>query len=163
MPDSEKFIATIKENEGLIFKITTLYVETKADSQDLYQEIVYQLWKSFDNFSGRSQISTWIYRVALNTALVYLKKKKQNQMQKEIDPFLLERLNSPDPQLEDRIKLLYQNIKQLNEIERGIILLYLEGKTYKEIATITGFSTTNVGTRLGRIKHKLKSMVVTNN
>jgi len=159
MPKQQEFITLIKENEGVIFKVTLVYTFNEEDQKDLYQEIVYQLWKSFDSFRGDAKISTWMYRIALNTAITNLKKEKRSGKKVPIDDDLLSRIDHIDTLMDERIKVLYIHIKKLNTIEKGIVLLYLEGKSYDEISTITGFSTTNVGTRLNRIKQKLKSQI----
>jgi RNA polymerase sigma factor (sigma-70 family) len=162
MDIKEHFTKVIKANEGLIYKITTLYTDEKQDRKDLYQEIVCQLWKSFGSFNEKSKLSTWMYRVALNTAIFYLKKTK-----KRVDtiPFELEmdRLTDESDKVEeDRIKLLYEQIQQLNLLDKGIILLFLEGKSHEEIAEIVGISISNVGTKISRIKEKLKSQIKKN-
>lgn len=159
MQKQQNFIKLIKENEGIIYKITLVYAFNEEDQKDLYQEIVYQLWKSFDSFRGGSKISTWMYRIALNTSITRLKKEKRNGDRVSFDSELLEKIDQIDTIMEDRIKLLYSHIKQLNTVEKGVILLYLEGKNYDEIAAITGFTSSNVGTRLNRIKKKLKSQI----
>ncbi len=162
MPKEEEFTQVIKENEGLIFKITSIYTENKDSQQDLYQEVVYQLWKSFKSFRKESKISTWIYRVAMNTAITARKKASRR-----VDHFSLDYLERKedevaDPLFEERLKNLYSHIKKLDKLEKGIILLFLEGLSYDEIAEITGLSSSNVGTRLSRIKKKLKSQMVKN-
>ena len=159
MQKQQNFIKLIKDNEGIIYKITLLYAFNEEDQKDLYQEIVYQLWKSFDSFRGGSKISTWMYRIALNTSITRLKKEKRKGERVSLDSYLLERIDQIDTIMEDRIKLLYSHIKQLNTVEKGVVLLYLEGRNYDEIATITGFTPSNVGTRLNRIKQKLKSQI----
>ena len=159
MQKQQNFIKLIKENEGIIYKITLVYAFNEEDQKDLYQEIVYQLWKSFDSFRGGSKISTWMYRIALNTSITRLKKEKRKGERVSLDSYLLERIDQIDTIMEDRIKLLYSHIKQLNTVEKGVVLLYLEGKNYDEIAAITGFTPSNVGTRLNRIKQKLKSQI----
>ncbi len=159
MRKQKEFIQIIKENEGIIFKIALVYAFNSEDQKDLYQEIVYQLWKSFESFRNESKISTWMYRIALNTSISHLKKEKRKGSGVPIDTVILNKTDHNDGILEERVKLLYSHIKELNTIEKGIILLYLEGKSYDEMATITGFSATNVGTRLGRIKQKLKSQI----
>lgn len=159
MQKQQNFIKLIKENEGIIYKITLVYAFNEDDQKDLYQEIVYQLWKSFDSFRGGSKISTWMYRIALNTSITRLKKEKRNGDRVSFDSELLEKIDQIDTIMEDRIKLLYSHIKQLNTVEKGLILLYLEGNNYDEIAAITGFTSSNVGTRLNRIKKKLKSQI----
>ncbi len=159
MQDKTAFVSIVKENEGLIYKITRVYTDTQEDQKDLYQEIVYQLWKSFDSFKGNSKISTWIYRIALNTAIGYLNKSKKKVSQVSLDFELLNPVDETDNVTEERLAILYNMIKQLNVIEKGLILLLLEGKSYDEIAVITGFSSSNVGTRLSRIKQKLKENI----
>ena len=164
MPNQEQFVQFINENEGILFKVSTLYTNSDADVQDLRQEMIYQLWRSFDSFKGNSKRSTWMYRVALNTAMVYLKKKKRVVTSGiEIDERLLQRIDVTNNKEEEQIKKLYDTIKKLSDIERGIIMLYLEGKSHEEIAEIIGFTTTNVGTRIGRIKKKLKKLITNTN
>ena len=159
MHNKEEFVEIIKENEGLIYKITKVYASTKEDAQDLYQEIIYQLWKSFGSFRNESKMSTWIYRVALNTSIAHLNKDKRKGNQIPIDDNLLNRSDTNENLKKERIEDLYAQIKKLNTVEKGIILLYLEGKNYDEISVITGFSSTNVGTRLGRIRQKIMSQI----
>jgi RNA polymerase sigma-70 factor (ECF subfamily) len=156
----KEFIQLIREHEGIIYKISRVYFELEEDQQDLYQEIVYQLWKSFDSFRGGSKWSTWMYRVALNTAISFLKKNKSKARKvgsEHLEHFKLEPF---DPVLEERVEWLYKSIQQLTVVEKGIILLYLEGKSHEEIAGITGFTQSNVGTRISRIKEKLRSQIV---
>ncbi len=160
MHKEEKFIQLIKENEGIIYKITRIYSNNEADQKDLYQEIVFQLWKSFDDFRGESKVSTWMYRIALNTALFHLKQSKKNGQRVGLEKIILTQENY-DPILEERLAIMYQHIKALNDLEKGIILLFLEGKKHEEIAEITGITATNVGTRIGRIKQKLKETIKT--
>ncbi len=162
MQDKKAFVAIIKENEGIIYKITRVYTDTGEDQKDLYQDVVYQLWKAFDSFKGHSKISTWIYRITLNTAIAYLNKSKRRVKQVRLNFELLNPIDKKDTLTEERLTALYAMIKQLNVIEKGIIVLFLEGKSYQEIATITGFSSSNVGTRLSRIKTKLKKTLKTN-
>jgi RNA polymerase sigma-70 factor (ECF subfamily) len=159
MQRKEEFIKIIKENAGLIYKVTKVYTNSREDEQDLYQEIVYQLWKSFGSFRGESKISTWMYRIALNTAIAHLSKEKKKGSQIQIDEWLLNKPDLNDTLKEEQVEILYRQIKKLDTIEKGIILLYLDGRPYEEIAGITGFSTSNVGTRLGRIKQKLITQI----
>ncbi len=160
MSKESEFTRIIKENEGVIFKITTIYTNDQEDQNDLYQEIVYQLWKSYDNFRGDSKISTWMYRVALNTAITRLKKEKRRGKRIEIDKVIIRQTEYYDTEFEERLKIVYAHIQGLNELEKGLMLLLLEGKKYEEIADITGLSPSNVGTRISRIKQKLKSQIV---
>ena len=156
MDKESRFVQIIKDNEGVIFKITTFYTDNKVDQQDLYQDIVYQLWKSFDSFRGDSKVSTWMYRIALNTALTRLRRGKRQGYPVSIDKAILEYTDNHDPEFEERLKMLYEQVGQLNVLEKGIMLLLLEGKKYGEIAKITGLTPSNVGTRVSRIKEKLR-------
>ena len=157
MGKEESFTRIIKDNEGVIFKITTIYTDNGQDQKDLYQEIVYQLWKSFDSFRNESKISTWMYRIALNTAIGQLKKSKKHSNKTGIDQVVLQQTENYDTEFENRLKMVYEQIHQLNILDKGLILLLLEGKKYEEISEITGLSESNVGTRISRIKQKLKS------
>ena len=160
MGKEESFTRIIKENEGVIFKITTIYTDNGQDQKDLYQEIVYQLWKSFDSFRNESKISTWMYRIALNTAIGQLKKSKKHSNTTSIDQIVIRQTENYDTEFENRLKMIYEHIHQLNILDKGLILLLLEGKKYEEIAEITGLSETNVSTRISRIKQKLKSRIL---
>jgi RNA polymerase sigma-70 factor (ECF subfamily) len=156
---NEDFLKEIKANEGIIFKIVRIYSGQYAEQQDLYQEIVYQLWKSFNSFQGKSKISTWIYKVALNTSLVHISFKKKHLKTISIQDVKFQIEANNDTQLDEKLNEMYRHIRQLNEIDRAIIFLFLEGKNYEEIAEITGFTSTNVGTRLNRIKLKIKNKI----
>lgn len=159
MDKKSAFIEMIQENEGIIYKISKIYFDEEEDQRDLYQEIVFQLWKSFDSFKSQSKISTWMYRVALNTAISQLKKDKKKMIRVSTDQLDFIKMEAFDPLMEERISILYKHISNLNIVEKGIILLFLEGKSYDEIAQITGFTKTNIGSRLSRIKEKLRSKI----
>lgn len=159
MQHQERFIRLIKEHEGVIFKITSIYARNAMDQKDLYQEIVAQLWTAYDKYRGEAKVSTWIYRIALNTAITMLRKDKKAAKSKEID-WVLQYTNGHDPVQEERLRQLYQQIEQLNDLEKGIILLFLEDRSYEEIGTITGLTVTNVATRLSRIRKKLRTQML---
>jgi len=159
MQSREAFITIIQENQALVYKVAKLYTNNREDEEDLYQEIVYQLWRSFPAFRNESKISTWMYRIALNTAIAHLNKAKKKGNHVPIDEALLNKNDSSDLLIEEQTSILYAHIKQLDTIEKGIILLYLDGKSYEEIASITGFTSTNIGTRLSRIKQKIKTQI----
>ena len=159
MGKEEEFSQMIRDHEGIIFKITTLYTHNRQDQNDLYQDIVYQLWKSFDSFRQESKRSTWMYRVAMNTAITHIKKENRSGKSVSIDKVVLDEIETDNQALEERIRIMYNHINQLDVLEKGLILLLLEGKKYDEIAEITGLSSTNVGTRISRIKNKLKSIM----
>ncbi len=159
MSNTAEFTQLISENEGAIFKITSVYTDDRDSQKDLYQEIVLQLWKSFDAFKGASKRGTWLYRVALNTAISYLRKSKKHKVLVPMDQVVQHLTEVQDSDFEDRLKTLYAQIRELDSLEKGIILLYLEDKSYEEIAVITGLTVTNVATRLSRIKNKLKKQI----
>jgi RNA polymerase sigma factor (sigma-70 family) len=157
--NKETFIAAIKNNEGLIYKIAALYTNAIEDRNDLVQEIIYQLWKSYDSFRDQSSISTWMYRVAMNVAIYHLKIAKRKVSTVPIDTHFSAAQESDDNQFEERIQTLRLQLDKLNLLDKGIVMLYLENKSYEEIAQITGLSESNVGTKLSRIKEKLKNQI----
>ena len=159
MAKEADFYQMIKNHEGIIYKITRLYCDTYEDQMDLYQEIVYQLWKGYGSFRGDSKQSTWMYRVALNTTFTHLRKEKKNGKKVGLEHIQL-KYEIKDSLLEERLAKMYTQIKQLPDIEKGIILLLLEGKKYEDIAKITGFSRSNVATRISRTKDKLRKRLV---
>ncbi|MBT8303117.1 MAG: sigma-70 family RNA polymerase sigma factor [Bacteroidia bacterium] len=160
MTDKEQdFVQIIKEHEGIIFKIARMYSNNREDLNDLYQDIVYQLWKYFDTFKGESKVSTWMYRVSLNTSISRWRKEKRQGQKVDIEHLFLKQEENYDSEFEERLNKVYAKIRQLNDIEKGLMLLLLEGKKYGEIAEVTGFSPSNVGTRISRIKKKLKEQL----
>ena len=155
VPDKAHFVEMVYANLGIIYKICNLYA-AREDREDLKQEIVYQLWKSFPSFKGDSRFQSWLYRVALNTALLGLRARKLKYMR-----LSGEELNIPDDpdegqNEETRIGQLYNQISKLNDLDKTIIFLYLEECSYEEIAEITGMSQSNVSVRLVRIREKLR-------
>jgi RNA polymerase sigma-70 factor (ECF subfamily) len=153
---TEAFIQIIREHERLIYKVCSLYTNNTEDKSDLYQEIILQAWKAYPQFKGAAKVSTWLYRIALNTAISINRKKR-------VTPHYEENilLNFPDPMdsHDDQYRILYKAISQLPELERALILLYLEDRSHTEIAEIMGISVSNVGTKLSRIKDKMKKIV----
>lgn len=156
----EEFIRMINKHRGIIYKVCNLYYYKDEDRKDLFQEIVLQLWKSFPSFRGESQQSTWMYRVALNTAITIFRKDRKKRSEQTIS---LAELEIPDLKelLEDSDNLvkLKQAIEQLTKVERAIIMLYLDEKSYDEISDIIGISNSNVGVKLNRIKTKLEKIL----
>ena len=150
------FIELIKENERLIYKVCSIYVSDEFPMADLYQEVVYNLWKGFPKFRNDCSTSTWLYRVALNTCITGIRKELRRPQRVSILD-LKENLIEPES-MEENIREMYKLIYRLKTLERAIILLYLEEKSYQEIADITGLSLNNVAVKLKRIKDKLKKM-----
>ena len=154
----KEFIELVNSNRALIYKVCHLYCFEQEQRKDLFGEIVLQLWKSFPAFNHRSSTSTWVYRVALNTAITALRNESKKPEQKQSS---LSGLEIPDAAWppEDKTSILYQAIEKLNEVEKAIIMLYLDEKTYEEISEIIGISNSNVGARINRIKTKLSHIV----
>lgn len=159
MNKKDAFIQVIRGHQGLIFKVASIYTNNDEDKDDLSQEIIYQLWKSFDSFQQKSKLSTWIYRVAMNTAIYYLKIAKRKIRTEPLDTEFLNVHEPGENDAEERWRLFRQSIDRLNLLDKGIVLLYLENKSHEEIAQIIGISTSNVGTKIARIKEKLKQNI----
>ena len=153
----KEFVQIISQNQGIIHKVCSIYCDSEEDRRDLFQEILVQLWKSFPSFRNEAKFSTWMYRVALNTAITSFKKTKRQPDQSglEISNFQLA-VEEYDQETEEQIKLLHKAITNLSGIEKSIILLYLENKKYEEIAEITGITQNYVRVKMNRIKKKLK-------
>lgn len=160
MDKKDTFIQAIQSNEGLIYKVASFYTDCKEDRDDLVQEIIYNLWKSFDTFKQQSSLSTLMYRVAMNVAVLHLKKSKKKVVSVPIDDDVLNFKETGNRDAEEKWQTLQQHIQQLNLFDKGILMLYLENKSHEEIAQITGISKTNVGTKLSRIKEKLSQQIL---
>jgi RNA polymerase sigma-70 factor (ECF subfamily) len=156
MKMKEKFLNAVDMHQGIIHKIISIYTYNEEDRKDLLQEIMLQLWKSYPGFLEKSAFSTWMYKVALNTALLHKRKMKNELKAKETMSENLShqfRINK-----NDIIISLYMAIDQLGPIDKAIALLYLEQKNYQEIEEIMGMNKNNVGVRISRIKEKLKKI-----
>ncbi|MEJ7588348.1 MAG: RNA polymerase sigma factor [Ferruginibacter sp.] len=155
MEKKEIFIKSIQENERLIYKVASFYTNSRDDRDDLVQEIIYSLWKSFDRFKHNSSLSTWMYRIAMNVAIFHLKKNKKKVATIPIDLEVLNFKETNFYDFEEKLHILQRHIMDLNLLEKGILMLYLESKSYEEIAEIVGISKSNVGTKLSLINFKL--------
>ena len=158
----KEFLQIIKANQGIIHKVCNIYCDEQDDRDDLFQEIVAQLWKSFPSFREESKFTTWMYRVALNTAITTFKKTKRRPDQNRLtfDNFQVKDENY-DAETEEEIKNLHRAVAQLTGIEKSIVLLFLENKKYEEIAEITGITQNYVRVKMNRIKKKLKKFMET--
>ena len=158
MQKEEIFLSVLESHKGILYKVANSYCKDNEDRKDLVQEIVIQLWKSFDNYNHQFKYSTWIYRIALNVAISFY--RKENNRKAISNPFTESILNFQEnpfsDEKEQNLKLLQQFISELKELDKALMLLYLEEKSYKEIAEIIGISETNVATKIGRIKNILK-------
>lgn len=158
----KEFLHIIQKNQGIIHKVCNIYCDTEDDRNDLFQEIVVQLWRSYPNFRKESKVSTWMYRVALNTAITSFKKSKRRPDQNRLtyENFQIED-ESYDTETEEQIKHLHKAVQHLTGIEKSIVLLYLENKKYEEIAEITGITQNYVRVKMNRIKKKLRKLMDT--
>ncbi|WP_224484026.1 RNA polymerase sigma factor [Robertkochia aurantiaca] len=157
---TQKFKKIIQENRGVLFKVINIYCKDEQDKKDLEQEILIQLWKSVDNYDERFKISTWIYRIAMNVSISFYRKNKRAASHVSMDSIFMEQTLAES---EDDVLEKWQTVKyflnQLNELDKAIMLLYLDDFNYSDIGEIVGISTTNVGTKINRIKNKLKQNV----
>jgi len=144
---------------GIIIKLCRAYTNSQEDFEDYYQEVCLQIWRSKDNFREESEWSTWVYRISLNVCLTLLKKKKNNRQHFVSDSLPAEETEDNYAFSDEALNLLYDAIRQLSEIDRAIIMLYLEEKPYQEIADIIGTNPNNIGVRVKRIKTRLKKIL----
>lgn len=156
------YLKHIKPYELIIYKICRAYSDSENDFKDSYQEVCLQIWKSRNSFQGLSEYSTWIYRLTLNVCLT-LKRKENKSKALSLDSSSISEhtidFENYSTEIDNQLARLYQGIKHLNKIDRAIILLYLEKKSYEEIAEIMGLKPNNIGVKINRIKKKLKSII----
>lgn len=149
-----EFIKIIHDYQKIIYKVCKMYRDSNEDQEDLFQEIVFQLWKSFPSFKGESKISSWIYRISLNTAMVIYRKPK---LAVDYIKDFPERIHpSSENKISENEERLFCALRKLSDSEKALISLYLEDFSYLEIAEMVGISESNVGVKLNRIKNKLK-------
>ena len=152
----EEFLEILSNYQGILHKVNIIYFRNKSDREDNFQEIIYQLWKSFPRLQNKNSIGSWIYAVSINTSISKIRKELQIEYRDKLPEFIdkidiIEELSSNEAS-----QLLFQAISNLNEIDKAIMLLYLEEKSYEEIAEIIGVSKSNVGVRINRAKELLK-------
>ena len=153
---SELFLSVINANKGIIFKVANSYCKNSENRNDLVQEIIIQLWKSFENYNEQYEHSTWMYRIALNVAISFYRKTKK-EIAAPLTDNIIELVTDDEPgEQEENVRLLYQFIYELDELNKALMLMYLDNKTHKEMAEVLGITETNVATKIGRIKEKLK-------
>jgi RNA polymerase sigma-70 factor (ECF subfamily) len=152
----EEFLEIISNYQGILHKVNLIYFRNRSDREDNFQEIIYQLWKSYPELRNKDSIGSWIYAVSINTAISRLKKKSHIEYLEKL-PEAMDTIDI-DEELsrDDNSRLLLQAISNLNETDKSIMLLYLEEKSYDEIAEILGISKSNVGVRINRAKELLK-------
>lgn len=160
----QEFIRTIEKHKGIIFKISKMYMSEKDDQDDLFQEITYQLWKAYSSFRGESEFSTWLYRIALNTAIIFLKTNKRRSFiaNEDVSNYVITQ-EDYDYSKEERLAKMYRAIQQLNPIDKAFVFYYLEDFSGKQIAEQMGISEGNVRVKMNRAKNKLKDILTQHN
>ena len=155
MPSEKEFIALLNQHQKIVYKVCNLYMDRHSDREDLFQEITLQAWKAYGNFRGDAKFSTWLYRVALNTAITFFRKEKKQPAVYSAD--ILPEINEDvyDP-IEEQTKAMYAAIGELSKIDKAIVMLYLEDYSYNEIGEMMGITANNVAVKMNRIKTKLK-------
>ncbi len=159
MNREQDFLQKIEQHKGVIYKVARMYMSDPDDQNDLFQEIVLQLWKSYESFRGGSQFSTWMYRVAINTAMVFFKKetkRKSNYTGAITDEIAAEEYN---PVKETQLSYFYEAVQELNVVEKALIFLFLEGQSHKDIAANLGLTEVNTRVKLTRTKEKLQEII----
>jgi len=156
---SDFYTTSILPYTVIILKLCRAYTNSQEDFEDYYQEVCLQIWRSRENFREESQWSTWIYRITLNVCLTLLKKKKNNAQYFASDYLPIDEAEENSAFADENLNELYKAIRQLSEIDRAVIMLYLEEKTYQEIAEIIGTNPNNIGVRINRIKERLKILL----
>ncbi|HZY33361.1 MAG TPA: sigma-70 family RNA polymerase sigma factor, partial [Rhodanobacter sp.] len=155
----QRFESLLHEHRRIVFKVAGLYSRSAADRDDLAQEISAQLWRSFGGYDpARAKFSTWMYRIALNVAISQARRWPEADRFEPLDAHHLETVGGGEPiaEQDERLTALYAFIGQLDPLNRALILLYLEDRSYTEMAEILGLSETNVATKISRIKQKLR-------
>jgi RNA polymerase sigma-70 factor (ECF subfamily) len=157
--EEKRFIQLVKEHQGLIHKVTIMYETDRDARNDLFQEIVLQLWKSFHTFRGDSKITTWMYRIALNTAISSLRKQNRSILTQDLEDRHFNISEGPGDDHEENSQRLHWAIRQLSEIERAMIMMALDEVPYDEIADAIGITQNNVRVRMNRIREKLRKLM----
>lgn len=155
--DTDTFLSLVTSNKGLIYKVASLYCKDGEDKKDLIQEIVIQLWLSFSHYDEKYKLSTWIYRIALNVSIsFYRKNSRRKQINQSLPEEVLHLQEDSMPVKNEALEQLHRFIRELKEIDRAIVILYLDGNSQQETSDVLGITVTNVSTRFARIKQQLK-------
>jgi RNA polymerase sigma factor (sigma-70 family) len=158
------FEEMVELNKGILFKVANTYCKNEADGQDLLQEIMIQLWRSFERYNNQYKISTWIYTIALNVAISFDRKRStQTKYVSQLSDRAEQIADTEPPDKEQQLLRLEQFISELKELDKALMLLYLDEKSHKEMAEILGISESNVATKIGRIKEKLRNRFLKSN
>jgi len=155
-----QFVTELESNQNIVHKVCTLYTSTRDAHNDLFQEITIQLWKAYPKFRGESKFSTWMYRVALNTAITLYRKSKRRVQTQDFESVIFKiKADEYDATEEEQLQLMYKAIRQLGDIDKALVFLYLENKSYSEISETLGISEVNARVKMNRIKTKLRTIL----
>ena len=155
-----QFVTNLERDQNIVHKICRIYTNDQASHNDLFQEITIQLWKAYPKFRGEAKFSTWMYRVALNTAITLYRKKKRGIQTQDYDSVHFRiKVEEYNDETEQQLSLLYNAVKELNDIDKALVFLYLEDKNYKEISETMGISEVNARVKMNRVKTKLKKIL----
>lgn len=155
-----QFVTELENNQNIVHKVCTLYTNNRDAHNDLFQEITIQLWKAYPKFRGEAKFSTWMYRVALNTAITLYRKSKKRVQTQDFDSVIFKiKTDEYDPTEEQQLTLMYKAVKQLGDIDKALVFLYLEDKNYSEISDTLGISEVNARVKMNRIKTKLRTIL----
>ncbi|MEO1010733.1 MAG: RNA polymerase sigma factor [Bacteroidota bacterium] len=155
-----QFVTELENNQNIVHKVCTLYTHDRDSHKDLFQEITIQLWKAYPKFRGESKFSTWMYRVALNTAITLYRKSKKQVVTQDYESVIFKiKADEYDETQEKQLALMYNAVKQLGDIEKALVFLYLEDKDYREIAGTLGITEVNARVKMNRIKKKLRTIL----
>ena len=156
----QKFVTELENNQNIVHKVCTLYTHDRDSHNDLFQEITIQLWKAYPKFRGDSKFSTWMYRVALNTAITLYRKSKKRINTLDYDSVIYKiKAEEYDETEENQLKLMYKAIRQLGDIDKALVFLYLEDKDYSEISETLGITEVNARVKMNRVKNKLRTIL----
>ena len=156
----QKFVTDLEQNQNIVHKVCRIYTNNQDAHNDLFQEITIQLWKAYPKFRGDAKFSTWMYRVALNTAITLYRKSKRAIKTQDFDSVLYKiQSNEYDDTEEQRLRFLYKVIHELSDIEKALVFLYLENKNYKEISETMGITEVNARVKMNRVKNKMKKLI----
>ena len=155
-----KFVTELETHQNIVHKVCSLYTSDQDAHNDLFQEITIQLWKAYPKFRGESKFSTWMYRVALNTAITLYRKSKRRVPTQNYDSVIFKiKADEYDATEEQQLKLMYNAIRELGDTDKALVLLYLEEKDYAEISETLGISEVNARVKMNRIKNKLRTIL----
>lgn len=165
MEKEKQFLKLLEKHKGILYKISRMYEDNEENQEELRQEIVYHLWNSYDDFLGKSSFSTWMYRVALNTALTQFKKEsKKSKIEVALneEAYQLKSELSNYEEKENQLQHFYKAVQELNKVDKALFFLYLEGFSHRDIATQLGITEGNARVKLNRIKDKLQEIIIRN-